>query len=68
MPATLLKAKRTPRLHADGGFESAEFIQGVLAKGLDIVIGVRCSRKLEDGRSVRDVLVRSEVVKPRGLH
>ncbi len=68
VPAALLKAKRTPRLHADGGFESAEFIQGVLARGLDIVIGVRCSRKLEDGRSVREVLVRGEVVKPRGLH
>ena len=26
VPAGLLKAKRTPRLHADGGFESAEFI------------------------------------------
>ena len=68
MPHALLKAKRKPRLHADGGFESAEFIQGVLAKGLDIVIGVRCTRKLEDGRSVREVLARGEVVKPRGLH
>lgn len=64
----LLKAKRNARLHADGGFESAEFIQGVLAKGLDIVIGVRCPRKLEDGRSVREVLTRGEMVKPTGLH
>ena len=68
VPAALLKAKRTPRLHADGGFESAEFIRGVLAKGLDIVIGVRCSRKLEDGRSVQEILTRGEMVKPRGLH
>ena len=68
LPAALLKAKRTPRLHADGGFESAEFIQGVLAKGLDIVIGVRCSRKLEEGRSVQEILTRGEMVKPRGLH
>lgn len=52
VPAPLLKGNRRPRLHADGGFESAEFIRGVLARGLDIVVGVRCSRKLEDGRSV----------------
>ena len=67
VPEGLLKAKRTPRLHADGGFESADFIQGVLAKGLDIVIGVRCSRKLEDDRSVQEILTRGEMVKPRGL-
>lgn len=68
VPVALLTAKRTPRLHADGGFESVEFIQGVLSKGLDIVIGVRCTRRLEDGRSVREILTRGEVVKPRGLH
>ncbi|WP_189093951.1 transposase, partial [Deinococcus ruber] len=68
VPATLLKAKRTPRLHADGGFDSAEFIHGVLATGLDIVVGVRCTRKLEDGRRIQDVHTRGELVKPRGLH
>ena len=63
VPGTLLtlKTKRKASLHADGRFERAGFIQGVLAKGLDIVIGVRCSRKLEDGRSVREALT-------RGLH
>ena len=58
---------RRPRLHADGGFESTEFIQGVLAQGLDIVVGVRCTRKLEDGRQVRDLMVRGSLVKPQGL-
>ena len=67
VPAALLKGNRRPRLHADGGFESAEFIRGVLARGLDIVIGVRCSRKLEDGRQVRDLMVRGSLVKPCGL-
>ncbi|KQR15472.1 transposase [Deinococcus sp. Leaf326] len=67
VPATLLKGNRRPRLHADGGFESAEFIRGVLARGLDIVVGVRCTRKLEDGRQVRDLMVRESLVKPIGL-
>ena len=67
IPTVLLKGNRRPRLQADGGFESAEFIQGVLARGLDVVIGVRCSRKLEDGRQVRDLMIRGSLVKPTGL-
>ncbi|WP_371827146.1 transposase [Deinococcus sp. QL22] len=63
----LLSGRRRPRLHADGGFESVEFIQGVLAQGLDIVVGVRCTRKLEDGRQVQDLMVRGSLVKPCGL-
>ena len=67
IPAALLAGKRRPRLHADGGFESTEFIQGVLTRGLDIVVGVRCTRKLEDGRQLRDLMVRGSLVKPTGL-
>ncbi|KQQ98230.1 hypothetical protein ASF71_22050 [Deinococcus sp. Leaf326] len=68
VPQELLAGKRRPRLHADGGFESAGFIQGVLALGLDIVIGVRCARRLSDGRQVRDLMVRGSLVQPKGLH
>ncbi|KQR07168.1 hypothetical protein ASF71_21125 [Deinococcus sp. Leaf326] len=39
----------------------------MLARGLDIVVGVRCTRKLEDGRQVRDLMVRGSLVKPTGL-
>ncbi|MFB9995277.1 transposase [Deinococcus oregonensis] len=67
VPLTLRSGKRRPQLHADGGFESIEFIQGVLAHGLDIVVGLRCTRKLEDGRQVRDLMVRGDLVKPCGL-
>ncbi len=47
VPPVLLSGKRRPRLHADGGVESIEFIQGVLAHGLNIVVGVRFTRKFE---------------------
>ncbi|WP_415791848.1 transposase, partial [Deinococcus saxicola] len=67
VPSALLLVKRRSRLHADGGFESTEFIQGVLGRGLDIVVGVRCNRKLEDGRQMRDLMVRGSLVKPCGL-
>lgn len=67
VPAAVLKGKRRPRLYADGGFESAEFIQGVLARNLDIVVGVRCTRTLTDGRHLRDLTVRGSLVKPTGL-
>lgn len=67
IPPTVLKGKRRPRLHADGGFESIEFIQGVLARDLDIVVGVRCTRALTDGRQVRDLTVRGGVVGLRDL-
>lgn len=60
--AALLSGKRRPRLHTDGGFESVEFIQGVLSWGLDIVVGVRCTRKLEDGRQMHDLIVRDYLV------
>nr|WP_232337937.1 transposase [Deinococcus arboris] len=68
VPQELLAGKRRPRLHADGGFERADFIQGVLARGLDIVIDVRCTRRLPDGRQVRDLMVRGSLVQPKGLH
>ncbi|SMB83974.1 hypothetical protein [Deinococcus hopiensis] len=67
VPVTLLKGKRRPRLHADGGFEHAEFIRGVLNRGLDIVVGVRCTWKLEDGRQVRHLMVRGSLLRPTGL-
>lgn len=67
VPQQLLVGTRRPRLHADGGFESGAFIQGVLAQGLDIVIGVRCTRRLSDGRQVRDLMVRDNLVQPKGL-
>lgn len=67
VPAALLAGKRRPRLHADGGFESAQLIQGVLSRGLDIVVGVRCTRNLEDGRQMRDLMVRGSRVKLTGL-
>ncbi|WP_161881420.1 hypothetical protein [Deinococcus alpinitundrae] len=67
VPATLLAGKRRPRLYADGGVERAELIQGVLTRGLDIVVGVRCTRKLEDGRQLCDLMVRGSLVKPTGL-
>ncbi|WP_019587759.1 hypothetical protein [Deinococcus apachensis] len=67
VPATLLKGNRRPRLHADGGFESAEFVWGMLSRGLDIVVGVRCTQKLEGGQQIRDLMVRGSLVKPTGL-
>ncbi|OLV16784.1 hypothetical protein BOO71_0010870 [Deinococcus marmoris] len=34
---------------------------------MDIVVGVRCNRKLKDGRQMRDLMVRGSLVKPTGL-
>ncbi|PTA66744.1 transposase [Deinococcus arcticus] len=58
IPPVMLQGKRRPRLHADGGFESAAFIEGVLKRQIDIVIGVRCTRKLVDGTSIHQLMTR----------
>ncbi|WP_052326888.1 hypothetical protein [Deinococcus peraridilitoris] len=66
VPASLLRSGRRPCVHADGGFECAAFIHGVLDLGLDVVVGVRCTRALLDGRRVKDVSVRGDRVRLRG--
>lgn len=67
VPAALLRGGRRPCVHADGGFESAVFIHGVLDLGLDLVVGVRKSRALTDGRHVADLTTRGTRATPKGL-
>lgn len=67
VPPAVLAGGRRPRLYADGGFESTEFVQNVLARGLDIVVGVRCNRTLTDGRQLRDLKAKGSLVEPTGL-
>ena len=66
VPACLVQALRV-RVLADGGFESREFMEGVRARGFELVVGVRCNRKLKDGTRVRDQTYRGRRVELRGL-
>jgi hypothetical protein len=48
---------------ADAGFGSAEFIQGCCQLGFKrLLVGVRCNRRLEDGRSLDELKRRGERV------
>ena len=67
VPTALLQGTRRPRLYADGGFESGAFVEGVLARRIDIVIGVRSSRKLTTGQSIRDLKTRGSTVQLKDL-
>ncbi|MDP9766101.1 transposase [Deinococcus enclensis] len=67
VPNQLLNSGRQARVHADGGFDSADFIHGVLDLGLDLIVGVRKNRKLADGRKVEDLTVRGSMVQLQGL-
>ena len=67
IPPVMLQGKRRPRLHADGGFESAEFIEGVLEREIDIVIGVRRNRTLANGTPIHALMTRGYKAQLQGL-
>ncbi|MFN4249520.1 transposase [Deinococcus sp.] len=67
VPPVMLQGKRRPRLHADGGFESAEFIEAVLDRGIDIVIGVRRNRTLANGTPIHELMTRGYKAQLQGL-
>lgn len=51
---------------ADGGFGTVDFLEGVKALGLEAVVGMRCDRRLEDGRQLQEVRSGERVI-PEGL-
>jgi hypothetical protein len=66
LPQSLLKAYRTLVL-ADTGFGSVLFIEGVKRRGHAGIIGVRCDRRLADGRSVQQLVHKGQHLRLDGL-
>lgn len=52
---------------ADAGFGTVEFFEEVRELGYQAVVGMRCDRRLQDGRQLSDLRTRGEQVKLRGL-
>jgi DDE family transposase len=66
LPAWLKRSYRVLVL-ADAGFGSVEFLEGVKALGLDAVVGMRCDRRLTDGRALQELKLRGSRVELEGL-
>jgi Transposase DDE domain len=52
---------------ADAGFGTVEFLRKVRELGYQAVVGMRCDRRLQDGRQLSDLRTRGEQVALRGL-
>ena len=66
LPAWLKRSYRVLVL-ADAGFGSIEFLEGIKALGLDAVVGMRCDRRLTDGRQLQELKLRGSRVELEGL-
>jgi len=66
LPVWLRRSYRVLVL-ADAGFGSVEFLEGVKALGLDAVVGMRCDRRLTDGRQLQELKLRGSRVELEGL-
>lgn len=62
LPASLTQAFRVMIL-VDTAFGSVPFLQGVRKRRYAAIVGVRCDRKLADGRQVRDLAKRGQQVR-----
>jgi hypothetical protein len=67
LPKTLTRRFQVMVL-ADTGFGSIEFLQGIRKLRYHAVVGVRCDRKLVDGRKVSSLYKRGQQVRLYGLH
>lgn len=61
-----LKKRFSVLVLADGGFGNKTFLEGVRKLGLPAVVGMRCDRRLEDGRQLKNTRSGERVV-PTGL-
>ncbi|UXE59818.1 MAG: transposase [Woronichinia naegeliana WA131] len=66
LPKELLSAFRVVIL-ADTAFSSVQFLQAMKKRRLAVIVGVRCDRKLADGRQLRDLLKKGQQVTLDGL-
>lgn len=66
LPKALTRAFRVIVL-ADTAFGSVEFLKAMRKKRLATIVGVRCNRKLSDGRSVCDLVHKGQQVYLEGL-
>jgi hypothetical protein len=66
LPKTLTRRFQVMVL-ADTGFGSVEFLQGIRKLRYHAVVGVRCDRKLVDGRKVSSLYKRGQQVRLYGL-
>lgn len=66
LPVWLRRSYRV-RVLADAGFGCVEFLEGVKALGLDAVVGMRCDRRLTDGRELRELKLRGSRVELQGV-
>jgi hypothetical protein len=66
LPNKLTQAFRVVIL-ADTAFGSVAFLQGVRKRRYAAIVGVRCDRKLEDGRQVCELCKRGQQVRLDGL-
>jgi hypothetical protein len=66
LPAKLTEAFRVMLL-ADTAFGSVEFLQAMRKRRYSVIVGLRCDRKLDDGRRVYDLTKQGQQVKLDGL-
>ncbi|MEP0915081.1 transposase [Leptolyngbya sp. GB1-A1] len=66
LPSTLVQAYRVVVL-ADTAFGSVEFLKAMRKRRYPVIAGVRCDRKLSDGRSVCNLVTKGQQVRLEGL-
>lgn len=66
LPQSLTQAFRVIIL-ADTAFGSVEFLKAMRKRRYPVIVGVRCDRKLADGRQVCDLVKKGQQVKLDGL-
>jgi len=66
LPLKLVQAYRVIVL-ADTAFGSVEFLKAMRKRRYSLIVGVRCDRKLADGRRVENLVKKGQQVKLEGL-